>query len=201
MPTYAEMRAQPPFREPLVDKDGRLTRPWLAWFQGQFKKLGGPTDTAPINIEGLAANATNAVTALTAATAQDATSAAYVYTPANALTSEDRGGSLGAKIIIVDTTFDWVDLKSVGYTGGADLLQDDLGADLAYATQYFVYTDDPNRSGGAVTWKATTDYLKLNNVGRWHLGAVVTAIDGGGATSGGGDGGGGGLGRIEKYGF
>ncbi len=201
MPTYAEMRAQPPFRERLVDKDGRLTRPWLAWFQGQFKKLGGPSDTAPINIEGLAANATNAVTALTAATAQDATSAAYVYTPANALTAQDRGGSFGARIVIAATVFDWVDLKNVSYNGNSNLLLDDVGAALAYETQYFVYTDDPSRTGGAVTWKATTDYRKLNEVGRWHLGAVVTPADAGGDTAGGGDGGGGGLGRIEKYGF
>jgi len=200
MPTYPQMRAQPPFRERLVDKDGRLTRPWLAWFQGQFKKLGGLTDTAPISIDGEAATAVNAQTALTAATAQDATSAAYVYTPANALTGQDRGASLGGRIVVAGTVFDWVDLKNVSYNG-VSLIKDDAGADLAYSTQYFVYCDDPSRTGGAVTWKATTDYLKLNNVGRWHLGAVVTPADAGGDTAGGGDGGGGGLGRIEKYGF
>ena len=61
MPTYPQMRAQPPIREPLTDKDGRLTRPWVAWFQGQYKKLGGETDTAPISVEGSAATITGEI--------------------------------------------------------------------------------------------------------------------------------------------
>jgi hypothetical protein len=61
MPTYPQMRAEPPIREPLTDKDGRLTRPWVAWFQGQYKKLGGATDTAPISVLGSAVSITGEI--------------------------------------------------------------------------------------------------------------------------------------------
>ncbi len=58
MPTYAQQRANPPIRERLTDDNGLVTRTWIAWLQGQFKKLGGETDTAPINVSGSAATVT-----------------------------------------------------------------------------------------------------------------------------------------------
>lgn len=66
---------------------------------------------------------------------------------------------------------------------------------LSLNTIYYVYVDDPQYAGGAVTYVATTN---ANNVtagnGRYYVGKVTTPAGGGGGTSGGWGGGGGGGG-------
>jgi hypothetical protein len=48
---------------------------------------------------------------------------------------------------------------------------------LAPSTNYFVYADDPNYAGGAVTYLATTSRQNVTaNNGRYFIGAILTAI-------------------------
>lgn len=77
---------------------------------------------------------------------------------------------------------------TVGYNSG-----DITG--LGFSTVYYVYTDDPNYAGGAVTYLATTNANNATaNDGRYYVGKVTTPADGGGGTGGGYGGGGGGGG-------
>lgn len=56
---------------------------------------------------------------------------------------------------------------------------------LAYETYYYIYYDDPNFTGGAVTYAATTDSSVAAQVGSRHLvGSVVTPAALGGDTGG-----------------
>lgn len=67
---------------------------------------------------------------------------------------------------------------------------------LSFSTTYFVYTDDINLAGGAVTYVASTNSDDpAARAGRVYVGKVTTPADGGSGTSGdtgGGSGGGGG---------
>jgi hypothetical protein len=59
---------------------------------------------------------------------------------------------------------------SVSYNGGAL-------AGLIPETNYYVYADDPNYSGGAMTYYATTNrQMVTSNNGRYFVGAIQTAI-------------------------
>jgi hypothetical protein len=69
----------------------------------------------------------------------------------------------------------------------------------AYGT-YWIYADDPQLRGGAVTYQATTVApTALAAVGRLYFGKITTTSGGGGTGSGGGSGGGGtgGKGALE----
>jgi len=66
---------------------------------------------------------------------------------------------------------------------------------LSTNTVYYVYADDPDYAGGAVTYLSTTNPLTVTaGNGRYYLGKITTPAGGGGGTSGGGGGGGGGNG-------
>ena len=69
---------------------------------------------------------------------------------------------------------------------------------LSFSTLYYIYTDDPTKAGGAVTYVATTTGTDITaNIGRYFIGEVTTPADGAGDTSGGwGGGGGNGGGQI-----
>ena len=63
---------------------------------------------------------------------------------------------------------------------------------LDFATEYFVYADDPDKDGGAVTYLASTTFTDITaNLGRYFVGTITTPTDGGSDTSGKGGGGGG----------
>ena len=67
---------------------------------------------------------------------------------------------------------------------------------LSYSTTYYVYADDPDYEGGAVTYLATTNAnIVTGGNGRYYVGRVETPAAAGGGTSGnwGGGGGGGGF--------
>jgi hypothetical protein len=56
---------------------------------------------------------------------------------------------------------------------------------LAYSTTYYVYCDDPNYAGGAVTYFATTSANVLTaNSGRVYIDQIVTPASGAGPTGG-----------------
>lgn len=61
---------------------------------------------------------------------------------------------------------------------------------LTAETRYYLYYDDENRAGGAVTWVATTDFFEAQNSpdesARHYAGYVTTDVVGGSGTSGGG---------------
>jgi len=66
---------------------------------------------------------------------------------------------------------------------------------LDYSTLYYVYADDPDYDGGAVTYLATENPLLVTaGNGRYYLGKVTTPAAAGGDTGGGWGGGGGGGG-------
>lgn len=66
---------------------------------------------------------------------------------------------------------------------------------LSYVTVYYVYVDDPEYAGGAVTYLATTNAnLVTAGNGRYYIGKVTTPSGGGGPSGGGWGGGGGGGG-------
>jgi predicted phage tail protein len=54
---------------------------------------------------------------------------------------------------------------------------------LAFSTKYYVYCDDPNYSGGAVTYYATTTITAITaNLGRRFISSIITPANGGGGT-------------------
>lgn len=66
---------------------------------------------------------------------------------------------------------------------------------LSNSTVYYIYVDDPDYEGGAVTYLATTNAnLVTAGNGRYYIGKVTTPSGGGGSTGGGWGGGGGGGG-------
>lgn len=66
---------------------------------------------------------------------------------------------------------------------------------LAFSTVFYVYADDPNYLGGAVTYLATTNANTATaSDGRYYVGKVTTPANGAGDTGGGYGGGGGGGG-------
>lgn len=63
---------------------------------------------------------------------------------------------------------------------------------LDYETIYYVFVDDPDLSGGTVTYSATDDPQVLTSIAdRVRIGAILTPAVAGSPTTGGGGGGGG----------
>ncbi len=97
------------------------------------------------------------------------------------LTSSDVGTT--ANIVAASHDRVYPD-KTVAVTGAT------VGTTFAFGTGYYVYYDDPDRAGGAVTFVATTDPLVAaasdSNPDRHFVGFVTTATDGGADTGGGG---------------
>ena len=61
---------------------------------------------------------------------------------------------------------------------------------LSYGTLYYVYVNDPDFAGGAVTYVATTTKTNvLSGSGYLFVGSIFTAVSGGGTTTGNNDGG------------
>lgn len=73
---------------------------------------------------------------------------------------------------------------------GATLYEDDQAAAFAAETRYYLYYDDQARAGGAVTFKATTDFWTAQHTAatpwRHYSGYVTTDTVGGGGIGGGG---------------
>jgi len=103
------------------------------------------------------------------------------------LTATDAGSDVTITIAAHNVVYD---NGSVAYNSGSI-------NGLAFLTKYYVYTDDPTKAGGAVTYLASlvsTDMV--TNSGRYYLGSITTGADGAGPESG-GFGGGGGTGDTE----
>lgn len=105
---------------------------------------------------------------------------------AQPVTALDAGGGL-ATIDVASHSVQF-GFGSVAYASGTI-------TGLANSTPYFVYADDPDYAGGAVTYLATTNAnIVTAGNGRYYIGKVTTPSGGGGSTGGGWGGGGGGGG-------
>lgn len=94
------------------------------------------------------------------------------------LTGQD--GPLGARILVAAHSR-VCGFGSVSYNSGTI-------TGLANSTLHYVYADDPDLSGGAVTYSATTDPTDItSSSGRVYIDSVTTPADGGGDTGGDGN--------------
>jgi hypothetical protein len=99
----------------------------------------------------------------------------------NMLTATDAGAS--ATIPVAASSLRVPGLSDVSYGSGSI-------AALSYSTLYFIYADDPNFAGGAVTYGATTTKeTALSGTGRIFFGSIITPAAGGSDTIGNNDGG------------
>lgn len=106
-------------------------------------------------------------------------------------TSSQPGLSVTAtdtEITISDHFRQYTDL-TVSVTG-TTLDEDNATDALVPETRYYLYYDDPDRAGGAVTWYATESFneaqTKASTPGRHFAGYITTDEVGGGGTGGGG---------------
>jgi len=99
----------------------------------------------------------------------------------NPLTATDAGSN--ATISIAAFTMQLTGHANISLNSGSITA-------LAYNTLYWVYYDDPNLTGGSVTYQATTTKATAHTgVGRFFVGSIVTPPSGGAPTTGNGDGG------------
>lgn len=104
------------------------------------------------------------------------------------LTSNDLGGGLADIQVAAHSV--QLGFGTVAYNAGSI-------SGLLNSTLYYVYTDDAEFDGGAVTYLATTNHtIATSNDGRYYLGKITTDAPAGGGTSGGGGAGGGGGGGF-----
>lgn len=95
----------------------------------------------------------------------------------NPLTATDAGAT--ATISVAAFTAHAGTNMSISYSSGSI-------TGLNFNTTYYVYADDPNFLGGAVTYVATTNKTVIGDSdGRIYVGYITTPSDGGGGTGGG----------------
>ena len=83
------------------------------------------------------------------------------------LTASDAGGSATIAIAAHNVVYD---NGTVAYNSGSI-------TGLAFSTQYYVYTDDPTKAGGAVTYASSvTSTDSVANTGRYYLGSITTGV-------------------------
>lgn len=161
--------------------------PWPSfqvWWQQVLGQLKGTLDAQQTALDALAAAVAAQTTADAAQAAADTVnrndSISTSWTaPGDILTASDAGTD--ATITVADHVRHYTDATSISVTGGSI-------TGLAYSTTYYVYYDQPDRSGGVVTYNASEDAnVGLANavVGRHYCGTVDTPAAGGGTTSGG----------------
>jgi len=113
------------------------------------------------------------------------TSAGTSYRPTtNPLTSVDAGANATINIASFNMNVSNRSISSpVSYNSGSITT-------LSYGTLYYVYCNDPDFAGGAVTYLATTTKTNvLSGSGYLFVGSIFTAVSGGGTTTGNNDGG------------
>lgn len=121
--------------------------------------------------------ATNAQTTADTVNRNDSISTSWT-SPGTILSAHDTGSN--ASITISNHTRKYSDATSKSVTGATI-------NSLSYSTKYYIYYDDSNRSGGAVTFHATTNpntALSNGTAGRHFCGSITTPASGAGDTSG-----------------
>jgi hypothetical protein len=120
------------------------------------------------------------------------TGAHSTYRPlSNPLTATDAGSNVTVTISAFTMRIGGTDISVSGSTITG----------LGYNTLYYIYYDDANMAGGAVTFVATTSKeTALAGDGRFFVGSVLTPPSGGNATIGNSDGGAGAqVGFLERF--
>ena len=133
--------------------------------QQELAIVAGSADAAQAAADAANAAAATANDAAAANKAATALQGSYV-SPDNILSAKDNGTS---------TEIDIAAHTRV-YSDGTSVVVD-LGAitGLAYSTTYYIYYDDPSRTGGSVSYQSTTDSTVAAQTGDRHtVGSVET---------------------------
>ncbi|MCX2802262.1 hypothetical protein OQJ68_10740 [Microbulbifer thermotolerans] len=105
---------------------------------------------------------------------QNVSAQASLPTSSAVLSASDAGSS--AKINIAAHTVQYGGF-TVNYNSGSI-------SGLSYETKYYVYVDDPDYSGGSVTYQVTTEIWQLAaGIGRRAIGTITTPTSGGSSTA------------------
>lgn len=144
------------------------------------------------DIQALQADQAAVIASLQKAIRDHAISVSYTA-PGEVLSAADAGSDV--TITIVPHTRVYGDISNVAVDGGTI-------TSVNYSAARYVYYDDPERDGGAVTYFATDNAnvaLPSKAEGRHFVGRITTPGAGGGATSGGtaAPSGGGGVGSTD----
>lgn len=159
---------------------GHTTPVYHRWWQKVVKTLETSFNDLEELVLDIAAAQNTADTAQTTATSAQttATSAQADAVSASALTSFSVSGTLGCTITGTDAGSD----ATVSITAHSRIYGDGTSVSvnsgtvtgLSYSTQYYIYYVDPSRSGGSVTYLATTVAATAVQTGDTHFVGVVT---------------------------
>lgn len=196
----------------LVDKGGNPTKIFQQWFQSLVEAIESAIGTIQVNVAAIQAALEAAGIALAAAESAQTTAdsaavdaaaavadAAAAQATADAAMASGSGNSAATNLAL--SYPDTVSITSTDNGTNADIditahnrIYGDatsvaVGADvltgLTYGTKYYIYYDDPARTGGAVTYVATTSLSTAAQTGNRHtVGSITTAISGGPLTVG-----------------
>jgi len=175
---------------PILQRMPQTQRDWIQ-YQNEMAKWvryivklgdGSLTDSAGTTISGL-----DEMPGTLAGTDSINTSSAFnvgSIQSASPLTAADVGSdttiTIAAHNVLYDTT-------TLAYNSGSI-------TGLAFSTKFYVYADDADKNGGAVTYLATTTQTDLTtSADRYFVGSITTPADGAGGTGGLPGGGGGGF--------
>lgn len=165
---------------PMVDAQGRATMQFQTNFQAIIDSLQGQIDAitqaqAAADTAQAAANTAQAAAAAADTAASNAQGAAdsanataaitNSYVTGSTITATDAGSDVTATISA--HTRAYADGTTVAVSGGNV-------TGLSYTTDYYIYYDQPSRSGGAVTYQATTSAGTAAQIGDRHLVGSVT---------------------------
>lgn len=173
---------------PMVQKDGTLTHQWQRFFQDQWRKQGGPTNLAPIDVSGTAENIVGLLTSLHLVNNSQLNTTNFCT-----VDSVDNGTSATIRVYgIAGVGNGWN--RQVGnfiVPTSPNLYPAMSQAGAAYATDYYVVFDPDAR-----VFTITTSFSAALADNLIFCGKITTvAMGGGGGSTGGGgtDGGPGGV--------
>lgn len=190
---------------PITSQDGTPTVPFHIWFNEFADSIEGQVS----GLEQVVSDLADAVAAIAAAQAAAASAQAAAETAqataetaqATADAAVTAGSGTAAATNLALSYPDGVSITSVDNGVAADIditahnrvygdgttvaLNADTLTGLTYGTKYYIYYDDPTRTGGAVTYFATTSITTAKQSGDRHtVGSITTATAGGPLTTG-----------------
>lgn len=136
------------------------------------------------NANTAAQNAQNAADAAQGAAngAADATALANSYPTGVTISANDVGGGTSSTVFITAHTRVYATDPQTSVSVNAGSIPG-----LVPDTRYYIYYDQPSRSGGTVSYAATTNQSNVAQVNNRHsVGTVKTPVASGGPTNGGG---------------
>jgi len=180
----------------IVDENGQPTQAFSLYWQRTMDTLLGQVSLQSEVIQALsdtvaaiqaaqdAADAASAAAATAQAEAATATTTAEEITNATSLSNSYVGGltlgasDTGASVTVTVSAHTRYYPQASGATTSVGVNSGSL-PDLGYTITYYVFYDDPARTGGAVTYQATADPAEAAQVGDRHfVGAISTPAAG-----------------------